>query len=95
LQVEKIKKLEEALQLNKQHEKELEERGLKKIRSVEEVARWEERKKHEKAMGKLQGKLKQKEVELAAVTGKLETLRGLFTKLEREKNQLELTQRSG
>lgn len=87
--VDKIRKLEETLQLSKQHEQELEERGLKRIKSVEEVTRWDERKRHQKTVEKLLAKAKQKEVDATVANNKLETMRGLLIKLERDKAMLE------
>lgn len=92
--MDKIRKLEETLQLSKQHEQELEEKGLKRIRSVEEVTRWDERKRFQKTLEKLQAKLKQKEVEATVAVNKLETMRGLMAKMERDKGVLETQVRS-
>lgn len=86
--------MEETLQLSKQHEQELEEKGLKRIRSVEEVTRWDERKRFQKTLEKLQAKLKQKEVEATVAVNKLETMRGLMAKMERDKGVLETQVRS-
>lgn len=85
----KIKNLEELLTMSKEKEKELVEINKKKLKSAEEVARWEERKKNQKLIQNLNLKLKEKEAEVEVLTNKSESFRIMVSKCERDKVILE------
>ncbi|NWU43118.1 CE290 protein, partial [Hylia prasina] len=83
----KIKKLES--ELEKKCE-ETEKKGLREDKtSKEEIIRWDEGKKWQIKMEGLQNKLKEKEKEADALSKQLNTLREIYTKIEKEKIALQ------
>ncbi|KAK6617062.1 hypothetical protein RUM44_005419 [Polyplax serrata] len=85
----KIKNLEELLTTSKEREKELIELNEKKVKSAEEVARWDERKKNQQLIKNLTTKLKEKEAEVEVLMNKNESFRNMVYKCERDKSILE------
>ncbi|XP_034245100.1 centrosomal protein of 290 kDa-like isoform X2 [Thrips palmi] len=91
--LKKIGCLEQQLEHQKtEHEKILAQRvqlETKKIKSVENVARWDERKKHQLQIDRLKNSLHEHTEESVLLHDKVERLHGRVHRLEREKQALE------
>ena len=85
----KIKTLEELLQISKEREKELLESSQQRIKSAEEVARWDEKKRCQQTIDQLNSKLKEKDVEIEVLKNKNESFRNMVHRCERERGILE------
>ncbi|XP_069705746.1 centrosomal protein of 290 kDa isoform X2 [Periplaneta americana] len=82
----KVKQLEEQLQ---EREKEKSDTEARKVKSAQEVARWDERKKWQQTIEKQKQKLKEKTSEVERLQTSVKSLRDLIARLEREKIVLE------
>lgn len=85
----KIKTLEELLQISKERERELLESSQQRLKSAEEVARWDEKKRCQQTIDQLNSKLKEKDVEIEVLKNKNESFRNMIHRCERERNILE------
>lgn len=85
----KIKSLEESLMLSKEREKEIMEINQRKLKSAEEFARWDEKKKSQQTIANLNLKLKEKEAEVEVLKNKNDSFRNMVYKCERDKIILE------
>lgn len=85
----KIKTLEELLQISKDREKELLESNQQRIKSAEEVTRWDEKKRSQQTIDQLNSRLKEKDVEIEVLKNKNESFRNMIHRSEREKVVLE------
>ncbi|NXQ33682.1 CE290 protein, partial [Alaudala cheleensis] len=83
----KIKKLESELEKKSE---ETEKKGLREDKtSKEEIIRWDEGKKWQIKMEGLRNKLREKEKEADALSKQLNTLKEIYTKIEKEKTTLQ------
>lgn len=85
----KIKTLEELLQISKEREQELLESAQHRLKSAEEVARWDEKKRSQRTIDQLNARMKEKEVEIDVLKSKNESFRNMIHRCERDRCALE------
>ncbi|KDR21646.1 Centrosomal protein of 290 kDa [Zootermopsis nevadensis] len=82
----KVKQLEDQLQETKQkQDKDRSDNEARKVKSAEEVARWDERKRWQQTVDKQKQKLKEKTTEIERLQSTVVSLKDTATRLEREK----------
>lgn len=83
---QKVKQLEDQLQgATQKHNKEQSDSEARRLKSAEEVARWDERKRWQHTGEKLKQKLKERAAEVDNLNSTIRSLKDVTTRLEREK----------
>ncbi|PNF43192.1 hypothetical protein B7P43_G15673 [Cryptotermes secundus] len=92
----KVTQLQDQLQEAKQkHDTEKSDSEARRVKSAEEVARWDERKRWQQTVEKQKQKLKEKSAEVEKLNSTLSSFRETISRLEREKIVLDNRLRAG